>query len=87
MANARTYPEESTARTQLAQPSLLRLTVVALVLALAFDAVSTALAWDVVRALPETVRRGPVHAVRATDVKEPGRHVAPDATDAAPESP
>jgi hypothetical protein len=81
MSNARTFPEDSGARTQ---PSLLRLTVVALVLALAFDAVSTALAWDVVRALPETVRRGPVRAVRPADVKEPGRHLAPDATDVAP---
>jgi hypothetical protein len=55
------------------QPSLLRLTVVALVLALGFDAVSTALAWNVVRALPETSKRGAVHAVRAADLREPGR--------------
>jgi hypothetical protein len=84
MANARTFAEDTGAR---AQPSLLRLTVVALVLALAFDAVSTALAWDVVRALPETVRRGPVRPVRPADVKEPGRHVVPDTTDAAPSGP
>jgi hypothetical protein len=84
MANAPTFLEEPSAR---AQPSLLRLTVVALVLALAFDAVSTALAWDVVRALPATVRRGPGHPVRAVDVREPGRHPGPDATDAEPSAP
>jgi hypothetical protein len=78
MANAQTVVEESSARTQ---PSLLRLTLVALVAALAFDAVSTALAWNVVVALPASLRRAPVHAVRPADVREPGRHPGPDATD------
>lgn len=56
-------------------PSLLRLTLVALVAALAFDAVSTALAWNLVRALPGTTKHGPLHAVRQTDVRIPA---APD---------
>ena len=55
------------------QPSLLRLTVVALLLALGFDALSTHLAWDVVRAVESTVQRGPVHAVRPADVRDPSR--------------
>ena len=55
------------------QPSLLRLVVVGLLLALAFDALSTHLAWDVVRAVEGTVQRGPVHAVRPADVREPSR--------------
>jgi hypothetical protein len=78
MAHARTIPADSTSR---ANPSLLRLTLVALVLALAFDAVSTALAWNVIRALPGTVRRGPVHAVRPADGKDAPRPVASDAPD------
>lgn len=51
----------------------MRLTLLALVLALAFDALSTALAWDVVRALEGAVRRVPVHAVRPADVRDPNR--------------
>lgn len=76
MAHARTIPADSTSRTN---PSLLRLTLVALVLALAFDAVSTALAWNVVRALPGTVRRAPIHAVRPADVRDPASPAAPEA--------
>jgi hypothetical protein len=52
-------------------PSLLRLTLVALIAALAFDAVSTALAWNVVRDLSGTTKHGPIHAVRQTDVRVP----------------
>lgn len=70
MAHARTVLEDGNARNQ---PSLLRLTLLALLLALAFDALSTALAWDIVRALEGTVRRAPVHAVRPADVREPAR--------------
>ena len=72
MAHARTVLNEARS-----QPSLLRLTLLALVLALAFDALSTALAWDLVRALEGAVRRAPVHAVRPADVREPSRR--PDA--------
>jgi hypothetical protein len=81
MAHARTIQADSASR---ASPSLLRLTLVALVLALAFDAVSTALAWNVVRALPGTVRRGPVHTVRSADAKDvrPVDSDAPDSNDA-----
>jgi hypothetical protein len=81
MANARTVTDESGARTH---PSLLRLTLLALVLALAFDAVSTALAWNLVRALPGTVKRGPVRAVRPADIREPGRRTGPDVPDSEP---
>jgi len=70
MAHARTALEQPSGR----EGSLLRLTLVALVLALAFDALSTALAWDLVRALEGAVRRVPVHAVRPADVKESTRH-------------
>ena len=70
MAHARTVLGESGAGTA---PSLLRLTVVALLAALAFDAVSTALAWNLVRALPGTAKHAPVHAVRTGDVREPAR--------------
>jgi hypothetical protein len=80
MANARTVMDEAGARTH---PSLLRLALVALLLALAFDAVSTALAWSVVRALPGTAKRGPVRAVRPADVREPAQQSLPDA-DSAP---
>ena len=66
MAHARTVLEAPSSRSQ---PSLLRLMVIALVLALAFDALSTALAWDVVRALEGAVQRSPVHAVRPADVR------------------
>jgi hypothetical protein len=76
MAHARTAPAETTSR---GSPSLLRLTLVALVLALAFDAVSTAIAWNVIRALPGTVRRGPVHTVRPTEVRDPSPLPGPDA--------
>jgi hypothetical protein len=82
MAHARTIQADSGSRTD---PSLLRLTLVALVLALAFDAVSTALAWDVVRALPGTVRRSPIHAVHTANGKDASRPVdsdAPDSSDA-----
>ena len=75
MAHARTALDETNARTS---PSLLRLTMVALVLALAFDAVSTAIAWNLVRALPGTGKHSAVHAVRQTDVRDPSRPVAPD---------
>jgi hypothetical protein len=61
--------------------SILRLMLVALVLALGFDALSTALVWDLVRVLPGTAKRAPVHAVRPADVREPGRPVG---TPAAP---
>jgi hypothetical protein len=77
MAHARTIQADSGSRTS---PSLLRLTLVALVLALAFDALSTALAWNVVRALPGTVRRAPVHTVRSADAKDV-RPVDSDAPD------
>jgi hypothetical protein len=76
MAHARTVPADATPRTS---PSLLRLTLVALVLALAFDALSTALAWNLVRALPGTVRRSTVHAVRPADVRDPSPPAGPDA--------
>ncbi len=76
MAHARTIQTDSASR---ANPSLLRLMLVALVLALAFDAVSTALAWDVVRALPGTVRRSPVHAVRSAEAKDLSRPADADA--------
>ncbi|MGO9831239.1 MAG: hypothetical protein ACLPJH_13970 [Myxococcaceae bacterium] len=66
MAHARTVLDAPASR---GQPSLLRLTAIALVLALAFDALSTALAWDVVRALESAVKRAPVHAVRPADVR------------------
>jgi hypothetical protein len=75
MAHARTVSTDSTSRTN---PSLLRLTLVALVLALAFDALSTALVWNVVRALPGTVRRAPVHPVRPADVRDPSSPAGPD---------
>ncbi len=70
MAHARTVTQGSNGR----GGSLVRLTLVALVLALAFDALSTALAWDLVRALQGTVRRAPPHAVRPADVREPAKH-------------
>lgn len=70
MAHARIVLGEASAPKQ---PSLLRLVVVALVVAVAFDAVSTALAWDVVRALEGAVRRGPVHAVHPADVRDTSR--------------
>jgi hypothetical protein len=74
MAHARTVLQDSSGR---GEGSLVRLTLVALVLALAFDALSTALAWDVVRALEGTVRRAPVHAVRPADVRRPDVPPAP----------
>lgn len=67
MAHARAVEEHSTGR----QGSLARLALFALVLALAFDALSTALAWDLVRALEGAVHRVPVHAVRPADVRHP----------------
>ena len=70
MAHARTVLGDANSRSQ---PSLLRLTLLALLLALAFDALSTALAWDIVRALEGAVQRAPVHAVRPADVREPVR--------------
>jgi len=70
MAHARTVLAHSNGS---GEGSLLRLTLLALVLALAFDALSTALAWDLVRALEGTVHRTPVHAVRPADVREPSR--------------
>jgi hypothetical protein len=81
MANAHTALNESGGRTH---PSLLRLTLLALVLALAFDAVSTALAWNLVRALPGTVKRGPVRAVRPADIREPGWNTGPESPDSEP---
>ena len=75
MAHAQIVLAESSSRPN---PSLLRLTLVALVLALGFDAVSTVLAWNVVRALPATVRRAPVHAVRPADTRD----ASPPALDA-----
>ncbi|MGO8969364.1 MAG: hypothetical protein ACLQDQ_07305 [Myxococcaceae bacterium] len=81
MAHARTVLEATSSRSQ---PSLLRLTVIALVLALAFDALSTALAWDVVRALEGAVQRSPVHAVRPADVR---RADVPPPSGQAPSSP
>jgi len=68
MTQARTALDTKTAGRP---PSLLRLTVVALLLALGFDALSTHLAWDIVRAVESTVQRGPVHAVRPADVRDP----------------
>ena len=82
MAHARTIQTDTASR---ANPSLLRLMLVALVLALVFDAVSTALAWNVVRALPGTVRRGPAHAVRSAEAKDlsgPADSEAPGGSDA-----
>jgi hypothetical protein len=67
MAHARIVLAEASSRPN---PSLLRLTLLALVLALGFDALSTALAWNVVRALPATVRRAPVHAIRPADARD-----------------
>jgi hypothetical protein len=67
MAHARIVLADSSSRPN---PSLLRLALVGLVLALGFDAVSTALAWNVVRALPAAVRRAPVHAVRPADTRD-----------------
>ena len=52
-------------------PSLVRLTLMALIAALAFDAVSTALAWNLVRDLPGTTKHDAVRAVRQTDVRVP----------------
>jgi hypothetical protein len=70
MANAHSVMAQRGGRTP---RSLLGLTVLALVLALGFDALSTALVWDVVRALPGTVKRAPVRAVRSSDVRESRR--------------
>jgi hypothetical protein len=84
MANARIVLDEAGARSH---PSLVRLTLLALLLALAFDAVSTALAWSVVRALPGTSKRSPVHAVRPGDVREPGRQLGLDGQDTDSSSP
>ena len=67
------------------QPSLVRLTVVALMLALAFDALSTALAWDVVRAVEGTVQRAPVRAVSPTVLRDAYRR--PESPQAVPEPP
>ena len=75
MAHVRTVLEARAAGTR--QPSLLRLTVVALLLALAFDALSTALAWDVVEALQGGAQRSAVHAVRPAELRETTRR--PDA--------
>jgi hypothetical protein len=80
MAHARTALGEANPRSS---PSLLRLTLVALVLALAFDALSTALAWNLVRALPGTAKHSPVRAVRQTDVRDPSRPLTPDGDAAA----
>jgi hypothetical protein len=75
MAHARTAEAHSTG----GQGSLVRLALLALAVALAFDALSTALAWDTVRALEGAVRRAPVRAVRPADVRDPSRRpdVAP----------
>ncbi|HMK73382.1 MAG TPA: hypothetical protein VK454_08575 [Myxococcaceae bacterium] len=59
--------------------TLLRLTLVALLLAFGFDALSTALVWDSVRALTVDGKRAAIHAVRAVDVRETRRTPAPDA--------
>jgi hypothetical protein len=81
MANAHSVLVDSGER---APRSILRLTLVALVVALGFDALSTALVWDLVRGLPGTVQRSPAHAVRQADVRESSRNpaapAAPDAT-------
>jgi hypothetical protein len=74
MANAHSAMVDSGGR---APGSLLRLALVALVVALGYDALSTALVWDLVRELPGTVRRSSVHAVRPADVREPSRRPTP----------
>jgi hypothetical protein len=61
---------------------LLRLTLVALLLAFGFDALSTALVWDSVRALTGDGKRSAIHAVRAVDVRETRRPGSPSAADA-----
>ena len=65
--------------------SLLRLTLVALVVAFCFDALSTALVWDSVRALTGAGKRPALHAVRAVDVRETRRPGTPAAPEAQPE--
>jgi len=56
--------------------SVLRLTLVVLLLAFGFDALSTALVWDSVRALTGAGKRTTIHAVRAVDVRETRREGA-----------
>lgn len=70
MANAHSALVDSSGK---APRTILRLTLLALVLALGFDALSTALVWDLVRDLPGTARRSAVHAVRPADVRESTR--------------
>ncbi|HXX31744.1 MAG TPA: hypothetical protein VEJ89_13665 [Myxococcaceae bacterium] len=64
---------------------MLRLALAALLLALCFDALSTALVWDLVRSLTGTARRSAIHAVRPVDVRESRHAQAPPSPDATPE--